>query len=52
MMLKHLGEYEAANSIEDAVAFMCTQMKSQSAGKMGFSTVQVGDKIAEYIASH
>ena len=52
MMLKYLGEDEAAGSIEDAVAFMCTQMKSQNAGKMGFSTIEVGDKIAGYIASH
>ncbi len=50
MMLKHLGEYEAASSIEDAVAFMCTQMKSQDAGKMGYSTIEVGDKVAEHIA--
>lgn len=49
MMLNHLGEKEAAKSIENAVAFACTQMKSMSAEKMGFSTTEVGDLVATYI---
>jgi len=50
MMLKHLGEKDAAKSIEDAVAYACRQIKSLSAGKMGYSTTQVGDMVAEYIS--
>ena len=50
MMLKHLGEKEAAKSIEDAVSYVCTQVKSLSAGKMGYSTTEVGDMVAEYIS--
>ena len=49
MMLDHLGEKEAAKSIEEAVAYTCTQLKSLSAGKMGFSTTEVGDMVAGYI---
>jgi len=49
MMLKHLGESQAAKSIENAVAHICTKIKSLSAGKMGYSTSQVGDLVAEYI---
>ncbi len=47
MMLKHLGEDEAAKSIEKAVAFVCTKINSLSAGKMGLGTTEVGDLVAE-----
>ncbi len=46
MMLKHLGESEAAKAIEDAVSDVCTKIKSLSAGKMGYSTSEVGDMVA------
>ncbi len=46
MMLDELGEKEAAQSIEKAVTFACTRMKSMSAGKMGFTTEEVGDLVA------
>ena len=46
MMLKHLGEYKAAKAIEDAVSDVCTKIKSLSAGKMGYSTSEVGDMVA------
>jgi 3-isopropylmalate dehydrogenase len=49
MMLEYLGENQAAKSIGDAVAHICTQIKSLSAGKMGYSTTQVGDEISRYI---
>jgi 3-isopropylmalate dehydrogenase len=49
MMLKHLGENGAAKSIEKAVAYVCTKIKSLSAGKMGYSTSEVGDMVAENI---
>jgi 3-isopropylmalate dehydrogenase len=46
MMLKHLGEVDAAKSIEKAVAYVCTKVKSLSAGKMGYGTSQLGDLVA------
>src|SRR4030042_570559 len=49
MMLDHLGGKEAAKSIEEAVAYTCTKLKSLSAGKMGYSTTEVGDMVAGYI---
>lgn len=50
MMLDYLGEKEAAKSIEAAVAYTCTKLKSLSAGKMGYSTAEVGDIVANYIS--
>ena len=44
MMLKHLGETEAAKAIKYAVSFACTKIKNLSAGKMGYSTSEVGDR--------
>lgn len=52
MMLKHLGEKEAARSIEDAVSYVCTRIKSLSAGKMGYTTSEVGDMVCEYIINN
>ena len=49
MMLKHLGEAEAARSIEDAVAYACTRIDSLGAGKMGYSTSEIGDMIVGLI---
>lgn len=49
MMLKHLGEAEAAKAIEKAVSDICTKIKSLSAGKMGYSTSEVGDMVASQI---
>ncbi len=49
MMLKHLGEPEAAKAIEKAVSDICTKIKSLSAGKMGYSTSEVGDMVASQI---
>jgi 3-isopropylmalate dehydrogenase len=49
MMLEHLGEKKAAGSIQNAVAHACTKLKSLSAGKMGYSTSEVGDMLIEYI---
>jgi 3-isopropylmalate dehydrogenase len=48
MMLETLGEKKAAARIETAVKWAAKdKMKSQAAGKMGFSTTEVGDLIAE-----
>lgn len=48
MMLDFLGETEAAKAIENSVAFVTAQkMASQNAGKMGYSTSEVGDLVVE-----
>jgi 3-isopropylmalate dehydrogenase len=46
MMLDYLGEIEAAKAIEDAVRKVVSQdLKSLSAGRMGYSTTEVGDLV-------
>ncbi len=48
MMLDFLGETKAAQAIEKSVMFVTgNKMKSQAAGKMGYSTSQVGDLVVE-----
>jgi 3-isopropylmalate dehydrogenase len=50
MMLETLGEQKAATKIEDAVKFVtANKLKSLAAGKMGYSTSQVGDLVAEAV---
>jgi len=50
MMLEHLGEIQAARAIEQAVVKTIeNDMKCMDAGKMGLSTTQVGDRIAEKV---
>jgi len=49
MMLEHLGETAAAKAIENAIASVTPQMKSQLANQMGFTTEQVGDEVAAAI---
>jgi len=41
---------EAGNRVEQAVMDVTPRMKSQSAGRMGFSTAEVGDLVAESVA--
>ncbi len=49
MMMAHLGQEKAANRIEKGVVEVLQRdMKSLAAGKMGLTTTQVGDKVAEY----
>lgn len=51
MMLETLGEDETAQKIETAVKFVTeNKLKSLAAGKMGYSTTQVGDMVAEKVA--
>ncbi|MCM8787399.1 MAG: 3-isopropylmalate dehydrogenase [Candidatus Omnitrophica bacterium] len=46
MMLEHLGEKEAAASVENAVISVVTKkLKSLAAGKMGYTTAEVGDLV-------
>jgi 3-isopropylmalate dehydrogenase len=46
MMLDALGEGKAAAAVERAIMATTPRMKSQSAGRMGFTTEQVGDLVA------
>ena len=47
MMLEHLGETAAAEAIEKSVMNVtANKMKSMAAGKMGYSTTEVGDLVA------
>jgi 3-isopropylmalate dehydrogenase len=47
MMLDFLGETDAARAIENAVIKVTREkIKSLAAGKMGFTTSQVGDLVA------
>ena len=51
MMLETLGEVKAGAKIEKAVKFVtANKLKSLAAGKMGYSTSEVGDLVAEKIA--
>ena len=48
MMLEHLGEQAAADAIEQSVMRVTgSKLKSMSAGKMGYTTQEVGDLIAQ-----
>jgi 3-isopropylmalate dehydrogenase len=50
MMLETLGELEAALAVENAVKdITANKIKSLSAGKMGYSTSEVGDMVAERV---
>lgn len=51
MMMSVLGEAKASAIMEKAIVEVVSQkMKSQAAGKMGYSTTQVGDLVCEAIA--
>ncbi len=49
MMLEHLGEKQAATSIEKGIVYACSRLKSLSAGEMGYTTSEVGDLVASFI---
>ncbi len=51
MMLGTLGEEKAANAIESAVMYVtANKLKSLAAGKMGYSTMEVGDLVADKVS--
>ncbi len=50
MMLDILGEEQAAKDVEAAMVSVMQQMKSMSAGKMGFSTTEIGDMVAKAVS--
>ena len=50
MLLRQVGEDKAATAIEDAVKrVVLTKMKDLAAGKMGYSTTEVGDLVVSNI---
>ena len=50
MMLDTLGEHEAADQVEKAIMEVTgTKIKSLGAGKMGYSTSEVGDLVADRV---
>lgn len=52
IMLDTLGEIEAAHAIEQAVMHVtATKLQSLSAGKMGYTTSQVGDLVVEALSA-
>ncbi len=52
MLLAHLGEDAAAERVEQAMSYVMSQkLESMSAGRMGYSTSEVGDLVADAVAS-
>ena len=52
MMLDHLGERGAATLVEEAVKQVtATKLKSLAAGKMGYSTSEVGDLVVDALGA-
>ncbi len=52
MMLETLGEDEAADAIDSAIAFVTAEkLESLAVGKTGYSTSEIGDLVAERVAS-
>jgi 3-isopropylmalate dehydrogenase len=51
MLLDTLGEREAAAQIEQSVMYVTGEkLEGMGAGKMGYSTSEVGDLVAEKVA--
>ena len=51
MMLETLGEDEASEILDKAIAYVTGQkLESMGAGKMGYSTSEVGDLVAQFVA--
>ena len=52
MLLAHLGEDEAAERVERAMEYVLSEkLKSLNAGKMGYSTSEVGDLVVDAVVS-
>ncbi len=49
MMLDVLGEEKAADSLEKAIIAALAELKDMAAGKMGFTTSEVGDLVVQAI---
>jgi 3-isopropylmalate dehydrogenase len=52
MLISHLGENDAAARVDAAISHVVAKkLKSMQAGKMGYSTAQVGDLVADAVAT-
>ena len=51
MLLRQLGEDEAAQDVDRGIRHATTRMKGMRAGQMGFTTTEVGDLVVEGSAS-
>ncbi len=52
MMLEVLGEEQAAQALDAAIAHVTSEkLESLAAGKTGYSTAEIGDMVAERVAS-
>jgi len=51
MLLDTLGEAKAADLVDKAIAYVTgSKLASMGAGKMGYSTTEVGDMVAQFVA--
>jgi len=51
MLLRQLGQEEAARRVDAGIRFACSKMTSMRAGEMGYSTSEVGDLVVEGASS-
>lgn len=51
LLLRHVGQAEAAQAVENAVGRVIPTMDSMGAGRMGAGTAEIGDKVAAAIRS-
>ena len=51
LCLQHLGEDKASAALEDAVAVVLPQLGAMGGVEMGYSTKEIGDRIAQAVAS-
>ena len=51
LCLEHLGHDKAAAAVEDAVAVILPQLGAMGGVEMGYSTKEIGDRIAQAVAS-
>jgi len=49
MLLRTVGETEAGETVEEAVAEVAGSLPSLRAGEMGITTSEVGDRVAELV---
>ena len=47
MLLEEIGEEKAAEAVENSVMKVTAKLKSLAAGKMGYSTSEVGDLVVK-----
>ena len=50
LMLDTLGEHEGANVLEGAIVSTLSKLDDMGAGRMGYSTAEVGDLVAQAVA--